>query len=81
MRVGLILWLVGVFVAESGEGFCHITYHRQVHFAVVLVPIEIQTEVFYALPIAIYFVVLLKHCHEVLRMLFYDIFYAKIIDS
>ena len=51
------------------------------HFAVVLVPIEIQTEVFYALPIAIYFVVLLKHCHEVLRMLFYDIFYAKIIDS
>ena len=24
VQVGRILWIVGVFVTESGEGFCHI---------------------------------------------------------
>ena len=74
--VWLILRLAEVFVTEYSEGLCHIPQHQQVNLAVVIVPINIQTEVFFALPIDQYFVVLSENCQEVLCVLFSDIFYA-----
>ena len=81
VRVWPILRLTRVFVTEYSEGLCHIPQHQQVNLAVVIVPINIQTEVFFALPIDQYFVVLSENCQEVLCVLFSDIFYAKIIDA
>ena len=63
VRVWLMLRLAGVVVSESGDCISYIRQNQQAHFAVVVVPIEIQTQVLFALPILGYFVVLSEDCY------------------
>ena len=66
---------------ESFERVCYLRHHLKLHLVVVVVPIRIQPQVPFALPIVGGFVVLSEDCHEVPHVFFADIFHTKIIRA
>ena len=61
MRLQLVLHIAGVVVSESCECVCYIQKNLQVYLAVDVVPIEIQPQVSFPLPIAGYFIALFEN--------------------
>ena len=50
VRVGLVLRFLGVRVVESLDGFTNVVEHGKMHLAVVVVPVEVHSEVPAAFP-------------------------------
>ena len=79
--VQLVLRLSAVVVSESCECVCYIRQHGPVYLVVAVVPIEIHLQVPFALPIMGNFLVLSENWHQVLRVVFANVFQTKIINA
>ena len=58
--VRLVLRILGFVVSESCEGICYIRQHLQLYLVLAVVPIEIQPQVPFSLPIVVDFYCSLK---------------------
>ena len=68
-------------MVESGECLFYVEEHGEVDLEDLIIPVEVNAEVAISLPIMGDGVMLLEDGHEVLRMLFADVFYSKVVNS
>ena len=68
-------------MVETFDDGCEVGEHGEVDFAVFLVPVEIKSEVPTAVPIFGDLVVFLEHRHEMVGVLFANVFDAKIVNT
>ncbi len=81
MRVGLILLLCRGGVLEAGEGFFDVPRHGEVDFPFLVVPLDGESAVLFAFPVAQAFVIFLHCVYQMLCILIAHIFYPEIIDN
>ena len=81
MFVGLMLKGLGVLMSESCECTFHITWHGQMDFSFLVVPIKCDAKIPSSFPVFFNFVVLLKCLDEVVDISFVDVFSAKIVHD
>jgi hypothetical protein len=65
-------------MSESCECTFHITWHGQMDFTFLVVPIECDAQVTSSVPVFFDFVVLLKCLDEVVDVCFVNVFNAKV---
>jgi hypothetical protein len=59
-RVRCILWLGWLCVMELVEGFCNVSRHGEIDFAMHVVPVEMDADVMFASPIGAERIIRLK---------------------
>ena len=79
--MGLILWAPDSVVVESDEGFFYVEEHVYLYLVTCIVPVQVNAELSFALPIMGDFLVLFEDSHEVLSMFIARIFYAKLFNA
>ena len=68
-------------MVESDECLFYVEKHGEVDLAAIVIPVKVNAEVAISLPIMGDGVMLLEDGHEVLRMLFVNVFYSNIVNA
>ena len=68
-------------MVESDECLFYVEEHGEVDLAALIIPVEVNADVALYFPIMGDGVMLLEDGHEVLRMIFADIFYSKVVNA
>ena len=77
----LILGAAWHCVVESDESLFYVDDHGEVDLVALIIPVEVNAKVAISFPIMVDGVMLLEDSHEVLRMLFANIFYSKVVNA
>ena len=75
-----MLWSSGQFVAKSLASLSYVIRHTKVHFSICIIPIKVDTEEDFAVPVYSACICLGKVGDEVLRIIAAGVFYPEIID-
>ena len=81
MGMGLIPGFLWLLMMETLEGIDDIGKHEEVHCVVAVVPIQIQSQVVFSLPVAGDGVVLREDDHDMVSILFANVSHFKIIHA
>jgi hypothetical protein len=79
MWVRLVLGLFWCCVLKSSECLRHVLKHRDVYFFVIVVPVNVHSQVALSVPILRAFVMIVEDGGEVFGMLTTNVFDAEII--
>ena len=80
VRVRRVLPFCWMRVPELGEGLGAIVWHGEVDLPAVVVPVELDADVLFAVPVLRQVVVLADGVEKMLGMLPSDVLYAEVID-
>ena len=81
VRVRLILWCSWFGVVKTGECLGDIIWHGNMYFPPLVIPIDGEADVPFSFPFVADGIIVLEGLHEVIGMLFADVFDAEIIDD
>ena len=80
-QMRLVLGAARHYMVESDECLFYVEEHGEVDLAALIIPVEVNADVALYFPIMGDGVMLLEDGHEVLRMIFADIFYSKVVNA
>ena len=81
MKMRLVLGAARHCIVELDQCLFYVKEHVEVDLAALTIPVDVNDKGALSLPIMGDGVMLLEDGHEVLHMLFYNIFYSKVVNA